>query len=86
MKKTTLKEVAGEGRKTMSFRFWLEEITRIHLEDALREAGFGHLDMRFLVPIKIYEKQGKASGVKGIQLDGDERAPSGYLVEHAFLR
>ena len=70
----------------MSFRCWLEEITRIHLEDAVREAGFGSLDGQYLVSMRTYEKQGKAFGVKGTQPDGDKRAPSGYLVEHAFMR
>lgn len=70
----------------MSFRFWLEEITRIHLEDAVREAGFGTHDRQYLVPVRTHEKQGKASGLKRTQLDGDERAPSGYLVEHAYFR
>jgi hypothetical protein len=63
----------------MSFRFWLEEITRIHLEDAMREAGLGPLDMQYLVPVSIDEKHGKEFGVKSTRLDGEERAPSGYL-------
>ncbi len=70
----------------MNFRFWLEVITSVRMEDALREAGFAPLGMRYLVSIKTYEKQGKAFGVKGTQLVGDERTPSRYLVEHAFLR
>jgi hypothetical protein len=76
----------GKEGKTMSFRFWLEEITRIHLEDAVREAGLGPLDMQYLVPVRTDEKQGKEFGVKSTQLDGEECAPSGYLVEPAFLR
>lgn len=70
----------------MSFRFWLEEITRIHLEDALREAGLGYLDMQYLVPVRTAEKRGKALEAKSTQLDGEVSTPSGRLVEPAFFR
>ena len=65
----------------MNFRFWLEEITRIRLEDAVREAGLGPLDLQYLVPVRIGEKQGKEVEVKSTQLDGEEWTPSGHLVE-----
>ena len=65
---------------------WLEEITRIRLEDAVREAGLGPLDLQYLVPVRKGVKQGKEVEVKSTQLDGEEWAPSGHLVEPAFSR
>lgn len=76
----------GKEGITMSFRFWLEEITRMRLEDAVREAGLGPLDMQYLVPVRTDEKQGKEVEVKSTQLDGEECAPSAHLVEPAFFR
>ena len=70
----------------MSFRFWLEELTRIRLEDAVREAGFGPLDLQYPVPVRRGEKQGKEVEVKSTQLDGEAWTPSGHLVEPAFFR
>ena len=70
----------------MSFRFWLEEITRIHLEDAVREAGLGPVDLQYLVPVSIGEKQEKEVEVDSTQLDGKAWTPSGHLVEPVFLR
>jgi hypothetical protein len=71
---------------TMSFRFWLEEITRIRLEDVVREAGLGPLDLQYLVPVRRGEKQGKEVEGKSTQLAGAAWTPSGHLVEPAFLR
>ena len=70
----------------VSFRFWLEEITRIHLEDAVREAGLGPLDLQYLVPVSRGEKQAKEVEVKSTQLGGETWTPSGHLVEPAFFR
>ena len=70
----------------MSFRFWLEEITRIRLEDAVREAGLGPLDLQYLVPVRRGEKQGKEVEGKSTQHAGEAWTPSGHLVEPAFLR
>ena len=70
----------------MSFRFWLEEITRIRLEDVVREAGLGPLDLQYLVPVRKGVKQGKEVEVKSTQLDGAVWTPSGHLVVPAFLR
>ena len=70
----------------MSFRFWLDEITRIRLEDAVREAGLGPFDLQYLVPVRRGEKQGKEVEGKSTQLAGEAWTPSGHLVEPAFLR
>jgi hypothetical protein len=86
MKKLLSRRCMRNEGITMSFRFWLEEITRIRLEDVVREAGLGPLDLQYLVPVRIGEKQGKEVEVKSTQLDGEEWTPSGHLVEPAFFR
>jgi hypothetical protein len=68
----------------MNLRVWLEEITKIHLEDAVREAGLGLLDMQYLVTVRTDIKQGKEIGAKSTRLDGEESVLSGHLVKPAF--
>ena len=70
----------------MSFRYWLEEITRIRLEDVVRGAGLGPLDLQYLVPVRTGKKQWKEVEVKSTHLVEEEWTPSGHLVEPAFMR
>jgi hypothetical protein len=86
MKKLISRRCMRNEGITMSFRIWLEEITGIRLEDAVREAGLGPLDLQYLVPVSRGEKQAKEVEVKSNQLDGEAWTPSGHLVEPAFLR
>lgn len=86
MKKLLSRRCMRKEGRTMSFRYWLEEITRIRLEDGVREAGPGPLALQYLVAVRTGKKQGKAVEVKSTQLDGEEWTPSGHLVEPAFIR
>ncbi len=68
----------------MRFRFWLEEITRIRLEDAVREGRLVPLHMQHLVFVRTDERHEKEIEVKNTQLGGEEANSSIHLVGHAL--
>src|SRR5260370_5722371 len=70
------KRCMGKEGITMRFRYWLEEITRIRLEDAMREAGLWSLSVQSLVPSRADENQRKEAEVTGTELHGENGGSS----------